>query len=237
MSEYYDIYRKRLNRYGTDYQTRVQKQREREFEDYLYKTVYRVDFELNGGLEPASLELYKQDHTQTQSYLLTRRELELPSGAVLPIKTQDGEIARWMVWWAEDMAASGYNRYVVLKMTHDLEIGGEKYDGYFYGPGTSTISDTIKSATGTPVYSENNNFYMFITSSLNGAFTKGAYFEAIQSGARQGFVVSEMDIISTPGIAYISVDPVPLRDKAEKPEPTEQDKKEDFFWLNGGKLE
>lgn len=234
MSEYYEIYRRRLNRYGTDYQTRVQKQREREFEDYLNKTVYRVDFELDGGLEPASLELYRQDHTQTQSYLLTRRETELSSGVVLCVKSAQTGIQHWMVWWAENMEASGYNRYVVLKMTHELEIDGEKYWGYFYGPGTSTISDTIKSSTGAPVYSENNNFYMFITR-FNGAFPKGAYFETTQQGARQGFVVSEVDITSTPGVAYISVDPVPLRDKVEMPEQTEQDQKEDFFWLNGGK--
>ena len=56
---YYDVYKRRLNRYGLDYQSRIQNQREREFDNYLYKTIYRVDFEFDGEWHPASLERYK----------------------------------------------------------------------------------------------------------------------------------------------------------------------------------
>ena len=42
---YYDIYLKRLNRYGLNYQERTQKKREREFEDYMLKSVYLIEFE------------------------------------------------------------------------------------------------------------------------------------------------------------------------------------------------
>ena len=45
MSSYYEkAYQKRLNRYGLDYQSRIQNQREKDFNNYLYKTIYRVDF-------------------------------------------------------------------------------------------------------------------------------------------------------------------------------------------------
>ena len=47
---YEDIYLKRLNRYGYDYQSRIQGQRERVFEDKLLKSVYRVDFEYDGEM-------------------------------------------------------------------------------------------------------------------------------------------------------------------------------------------
>ena len=40
--EYFDIYKKRLNRYGEDYQTRIQTERERLFSLYLKKTTYLV---------------------------------------------------------------------------------------------------------------------------------------------------------------------------------------------------
>lgn len=60
MSNYYDdIYLKRLNRYGLDYQSRLQNQRERNFEEKLLKSIYRVDFEYNGEIHPATLERYK----------------------------------------------------------------------------------------------------------------------------------------------------------------------------------
>ena len=72
MSNYFeDVYLKRLNRYGYDYQTRVQKQREQQFEGKLLKSVYRVDFEYNGEEHAATLEPHKQDETQLTQYLLT----------------------------------------------------------------------------------------------------------------------------------------------------------------------
>ena len=66
MSSYYEnVYQKRINRYGLDYQSRIQSQREREFDNYLYKTIYRVNFFFDGEEVPASLERYKQDDSQS----------------------------------------------------------------------------------------------------------------------------------------------------------------------------
>ena len=44
MNYFEEVYLKRLNRYGLDYQSRVQAQRQAEFESYLLKSVYRIDF-------------------------------------------------------------------------------------------------------------------------------------------------------------------------------------------------
>ena len=71
MNYYNDVYLKRLNRYGLDYQSRVQGQREREFENYLLKTIYRVDFLYEDEMHAGSLERRSQDETQTLQYLLT----------------------------------------------------------------------------------------------------------------------------------------------------------------------
>jgi hypothetical protein len=49
-----------------------------------------------------------------------------------------------------------------------------------------------------------------------------------------GYVVTGVDAISTPGVVYVTVDPVPVREEVAKPTPTADDKKEDFFWLQGG---
>ena len=46
MSYFTDVYLKRVNRYGNDYQSRVQGKREENFEYYLLKSVYRVDIEV-----------------------------------------------------------------------------------------------------------------------------------------------------------------------------------------------
>ncbi len=237
MSEYYEsVYLKRLNRYGLDYQSRIQTQRERDFDNYLYKTIYRVDFEFNGEVTPGSLERSKQDYSETQAFLLTRLDTKIPNGTVLMIQSRNEAVTPWMVWWLEQIEASGYNRYVVLKMTHYLEwqANGKKYAqwAYFSGPGASAISDTVKSSTGKPVYNENNNLHMFITPQ-NETINRDLYFEVTQGNITQGYVVTEFDINSTPGVNYVSVDPVPVRPAVEVPEKKADSPNEDFYWLGG----
>lgn len=238
MSEYYEqVYQKRLNRYGLDYQSRIQKQRERDFDNYLYKTIYRVDFEFEGEVLPGSLERSKQDYSETQAYLLTKIDTKIPNGTVLMIQSRNETITPWMVWWLEQIEASGYNRYIVLKMTHYLEweVDGKKYAqwAYFSGPGTSAISDAIKSSTGKPVYNENNNLHTFITTQ-NETITRDLYFEVIQGNITQGYVVTEFDINSTPGVSYVTVDPVPIRDKQKAPTQNTDEPAENYYWLMGG---
>ena len=82
MNYFNDVYLKRLNRYGYDYQTRIQSQREKVFEGLLLKSVYRVDFEYEQEMHPALLERYKQDETELLQYLLTRTSLDIPNGTV-----------------------------------------------------------------------------------------------------------------------------------------------------------
>ena len=139
MSYYEDVYLKRLNRYGLDYQSRLQGQRERNFEDYLLKTPFRVDFQYHHKLQPGSLERYKQDYSETLAYLLTRVDVKLPNGTMLDLVDQDGHKRPWMVWWLEQIQSSGYNKYIVLKMTHVLTWKAADREitqlGFFSGPG------------------------------------------------------------------------------------------------------
>ena len=232
-NDYYNVYRKRLNRYGLDYQSRIQAQREREFDNYLYKTIYRVDFEYGGDFHPGSLERYKQDYSEIQCYLLTKIDLELPAGTILEIESRDGLKTPYLVWWLEHIEASGYNKYVVLKMTHFLEWeeNGEKFSqwSYFNGPAASAFTDAVKTNTS---YRENNNNHTFITT-FNKIIARDTYFEVEYEGVRQGYVVKEFDINSTPGVEYVTVDPVPLRDSTAAPEQKPEDKTEDYFWLGG----
>ena len=122
MSYFEDIYLKRLNRYGLNYQSRVQTQRERQFEHLLMKSVYRIDFSYEDEECPGLLERYKQDETETRAYLLTRVSLNIPAGTILYLPNKDLELIPWMVYWLENIKASGYNRYVMLKMTHTITL-------------------------------------------------------------------------------------------------------------------
>ena len=234
--EYLEVYKRRLNRYGLDYQSRVQGQRDRNFDDYLLKSIYRVDFWYNDIFTPATLERYKQDYTETQCYLLTRRDLDIPSGTILMIESHDGTSKPWMVWWKEEIEASGYNKYVVLRMTHlltwrDAENVSHEQWAYFSGPGNRNIQDVLQSTSAEAIYKENNNLYMFVTS-YNSSVKKDIYFEIPYEETISAYVISGVDVNSTPGVMYVTVDSSYIRDKSE--EKVENPQSAANFWLNGG---
>ena len=239
MNYFEDVYLKRLNRYGYDYQTRVQGQREREFEGKLLKSVYRVDFSYGGSVHPGTLERYKQNETEIMQYLLTRVDLDIPNGTILMIPDKNREEQPWMVYWLESIKASGYNKYVVLKMTHFItwrDREGIERDSwcYMYGQEDNMLKDEIRSRSRTDaIYSENLKSSFFILPT-NENLRKDDYFELGEGKLKEAYRVTGYDIHSSPGVEYVTVDPVYLRDNSAAPEQTEEDDPAKFFWFNGG---
>ena len=240
MNNYYeDVYLKRLNRYGYDYQSRVQAQRERDFENKLLKSVYRVDFEFEDETHPATLERYKQNETELMQYLLTRVSLNIPNGTILMIPDKDLELQPWLVFWLESIKASGYNRYIVLKMTH--YITWRDRDGivqnswcYMYGQQDNMLKDELRSRSRMDtLYTENLKTSFFIMP-LNEKIRKDDYLEVGEGALREAYRVTGYDIQSTPGVEYVTVDPVYIRDLGPMPKQKAEDDPADFFWLNGG---
>ena len=239
MGSYKDIYLKRLNRYGMDYNSRVQNQREREFENYLLKTTSRVDVEYGSETIPASFERYKQDETETLAYLLTRRVTDLPNGTLLKIPNRKGEEIPWMVYWLEEIQASGYNKYIMLRMTHFIEWKDRdgKTQGsyaYMYGQQDNMLKDELRSRSRSDVlYTEALKMSFFVMPT-NENIRKDDYLTIGEGKLKEAYRVTGYDIQSTPGVEYVTVDPVYLRDESPVPSQTEKDSSEDFFWINGG---
>lgn len=239
MGYYEEVYLKRLNRYGMDYNSRVQNQREKEFEDYLLKVTSRVDIEYDHKTIPASFERYKQDETETLAYLLTRRATEIPSGTILMIPTQKGVKRPWMVYWLEEIQASGYNKYIMLKMSHFLEWTdrqGAKQTSWAYmrGQEDNMLKDELRSRSRSDtLYTEALKMSFFVMPT-NEFIRKDDYLTVGEGALKEAYRVTGYDIQSTLGVEYVTVDPVYLRDETPAPEQTPEDSNEDFFWLNGG---
>lgn len=252
---YLEIYKKRLNRYGLDFQSRVQGQREREFELYLLKSVYRTDIEYDGASIPVTFEKYRQDDTRTLHYLLTQTSVQIPAGTVLMIADAGTEscivdegaapgaliegCTPWMVYYLEHIKASGYNRYIMLRMSHylswvDRSKTTRKSWAYLFGQKNNMLKDEIRSRSRSDtVYGENMKLNFFIMP-RNEHLKKDDYFIVGEDPFQEYYHVTGYDIQSTEGVAYVSIDPIYEFDLSTPPTREEGDDKEDFFWLEGG---
>ena len=239
MNYFEDVYLKRLNRYGYDYQSRIQAQREEVFEGLLLKSIYRVDFVYEDEMHPGLLERYKQDETETMQYLLTRVGLNMPNGTLLMIPDKDMKEQPWLVYWLESIKSSGYNRYIVLKMTHfitwrDRSNIERSTWCYLYGQEDNMLKDEIRSRSRSDtIYAENLKSSFFVCPT-NEFIRKDDYMEIGIDALKEGYRVTGYDIISTPGVEYVTIDPVYLRDHSAPPVQKEEDDPAKFFWLNGG---
>lgn len=236
---YYDIYTQRLNRFGNDYQSRIQGERERNFELYLLKTVYRVDFEFNHCHHAGSLEKYKQDDTKTLQYLLTDVHLDIPNGTVLELLDKNNEKKPWMVYYLENIKASGYNRYIMLKMSHYLtwtarDGSTQSSWAYMYGQEDNMLKDEVRSRSRMDaLYAENLKSSFFVMP-LNQYVKKDTYFVIGEKPYQEYYRVTGYDIQSSEGVEYVTIDPVYEFDLSAAPEQSSEEEDKDFFWLNQG---
>ena len=240
MDYYNDIYKKRLNRYGLDYQSRVQGMRERSFELLLEKSIYRIDFDYDGKINPGVFEKYKQDETRTLHYLLTRTNLNIPNGTILMLSNKDEQEEPWMIYYLEDIKTSGYNRYIMLKMTHYITWKARDNKiysswAYLYGQENNMLKDELQARSRADArYTENLKTSFFILP-INEHIRKDDYLVINENTPlEEAYVVTGYDINSTKGVEYITIDPVYIRDKNPDPIKTETDSNEDFFWIEGG---
>ena len=236
---YNDVYLKRLNRYGIDFQSRMQRQREENFKLQLKRSVYYVTFDYKDNKYEGEFTPSKQNETKTMHYLLTDVHLDMPNGTILMMPDKNGEREPWMIYYLEDYVASGYNRYIMLKMTHKLEWVNRQGKkcwawAYFYGQEDNMLKDELKSRSrNKTLYTENLKLSFFITP-LNENIRKDDYLEVTQGKLTEAYVVTGYDIQSTPGVEFVSVDPQYLRDHSDPPIQTAADNEEDFYWLNRG---
>ena len=223
-----------------DYQSRVQGMRERSFELLLEKSIYRIDFDYDGKINPGVFEKYKQDETRTLHYLLTRTNLNIPNGTILMISNKDTQEEPWMIYYLEDIKASGYNRYIMLKMTHYITWKARDNKiysswAYLYGQENNMLKDELQARSRADArYTENLKTSFFILP-INEHIRKDDYLVINENTPlEEAYVVTGYDINSTKGVEYITIDPVYIRDKNPDPIKTETDSNEDFFWIEGG---
>lgn len=236
---YYDLYLKRLNRFGKDYQERVQTEREKLFDLYLAKSVYRVDFSFEGKDYVGSLENYQQTASKDLHYLLTQTSLKLPGGTLIEIKGLDSVVDKWMVFWEEDMQATGYNRYVMLRMNHNITrvdmTTKAQYNGcgYLWGPQDAIVRDEVMKAGRRFIYVEDNES-RFIIMPRDHTYKINDYIILPDGDYTSTYRITGFDYQSVEGVEYVTLNPVFEYDLSSNPTQKEDDNAAEFYWLNGG---
>lgn len=238
--EYYEIYQLRLHRYGSDYQSRMQTKREKQFDLYLNRSVYKIEFRWDGQTHVGSFEKYKQDETETLHYLLTKVNVNIPNGTILELPDKDDKLVPWMVYYLEHIKASGYNRYIMLRMTHFLKWKGRDNTyhsswAYMYGQEDNMLKNEIRSRSRMDtLYAENLKMSFFVMPK-NEFIRRDIYLEIGEEPFLEAYRVTGYDIQSSEGVEYVTVDPIYKFDLSE-PYISANDAPEDVFWLEGGQV-
>lgn len=236
---YLDIYKLRLNRYGNTYQERMQGMRERQFDAYLARAVNKIEFEYNETDQVGCLERYQQNDTKAIQYLLTYVSLVIPGGTILQLPDTSGTLEPWMIYYQEEIKATGYNRYIILRMTHYLTWTDRSKTvrnsyAYMYGQENNMLKDELQSRSRMDaVYKENLKSSFFIMP-RNEYIRKDIYLEVGTDPYKEGYRVTGYDLQSTEGVEYVTIDPVYIYDLTAPPTQTPQDQDTDFYWFNGG---
>ena len=228
---YFDIYKKRMNRYGDNATDRLEKGRQQNFEKFLYQSPHYTKFQYKEKEVECVFEPSSQDETKTVMHVLCRVGEKFNPGDIVTICGK-----RYMFWYWDERQDSGYNRWNVIKLSQCIEWLNEdgstwSNEAYIFSQQTNMLKNELKSRSrSATLYLENLKLdFMIMPSDKN--LEIGSYLVIKIDDMSRAERVTGIDFLSTPGVMYVSMDPTIERDLTKTPEKTDEDEDNDFFWL------
>ena len=148
---YFDIYRKRVNRYGNNLQERIQGKKEHDFEVFMSKSPNQVaawdDDLTEAKAYKAVLQTKEYDQDEVVDYLLVPLDREIPMGTIIYTKDarhktvtyedKSYSARRWINYAIDPYTSTGYNRYTVVELESELSwvLDGIKYTSFAHATG------------------------------------------------------------------------------------------------------
>ena len=228
---YFDIYKKRMNRYGDNARDRLEKGRQQNFEKFLYQSPHYTKFQYKEKEVECVFEPSSQDETKTVMHVLCRVGEEFNPGDIVTICGK-----RYMFWYWDERQDSGYNRWNVIKLSQHIEWLNEdgsmwSNEAYIFSQQTNMLKNELKSRSrSATLYLENLKLdFMIMPSDKN--LEIGSYLVIKIDDMSRAERVTGIDFLSTPGVMYVSMDPTIERDLTPPPEKKPEDDDNDYFWL------
>lgn len=228
---YFDIYKKRMNRYGDNATDRLEKGRQQNFEKFLYQSPHYTKFQYKEKEVECVFEPSSQDETKTVMHVLCRVGEKFNPGDIVTICGK-----RYMFWYWDERQDSGYNRWNVIKLSQYIEWLNEdgstwSNEAYIFSQQTNMLKNELKSRSrSATLYLENLKLdFMIMPSDKN--LEIGSYLVIKIDDMSRAERVTGIDFLSTPGVMYVSMDPTIERDLTPPPEKKPEDDDNDYFWL------
>lgn len=227
---YLDLYKKRVNRYGTNNSERLENGRRENFEKFLKSSPHRTTFIYNEKEIECVFEPSSQDQTKTLMYVLVRVGENFLPGDIVTICDD-----RYMFYYLSERKNSGYNRWVVIKINQKIEWineDGTKHnsEAYLFSQQNNMLKNELKSRSRSATLYLENLKLDFMIMPANPNIKINSYLVVSANGISRAEKVTGFDFLSTPGVMYVSMDPTITRDLTPLPEDSSFDK-DDYFWL------
>ena len=208
---YFDkVYLKRVNKYGTNIQERIQNKKIHDFRVVLNKSSNKVTVFKDAETYEGVLQNKTNSEKEVVDYLLTYKNLHWSDGTILTTEeVVDLKRKKWLIFHLDEFVSIGYNRYQLIELDRDIQWidDGIVYSEYvhFTGSGANLRDKSITSKFSiqydiSVTYLPNK--ILNLVMKTNPKMKKGI---RILIGD-EVWKVSGIDKISVPGVSYVTLE-------------------------------
>lgn len=208
---YFDkVYLKRVNKYGTNIQERIQNKKIHDFRVVLNKSPNKVTVFKDAETYDGILQNKTNSEKEVVDYLLTYKNLRWSDGTILTTEeVVDLKRKKWLIFHLDEFVSVGYNRYQLIELDRDIQWidDGIVYSEYvhFTGSGANLRDKSITSKFSiqydiSVTYLPNK--ILNLVMKTNPKIKKGI---RILIGD-EVWKVSGIDKISVPGVSYVTLE-------------------------------
>lgn len=208
---YFDtVYLKRVNKYGTNIQERIQNKKIHDFRIVLNKSPNKVAVFKDSETYEGVLQNKTNSEKEVVDYLLTYKNMNWSDGTIITTEeVVDLKRKKWLIFHLDEFVSIGYDRYQIIELDRDIQWidDGIIYSEYvhFTGSGANLRDKSITSKFSI----QYDSSAMYLPNKILNLVMKTN--TKMKKGIRiligdEVWKVSGIDKISVPGVSYVTLE-------------------------------